>query len=220
MKLKILMVDDHPSMIEGYKIILSYNDLGFEIETTAAYNCESAYEIITNTTNPDVFDLVFLDFSLPPFEARNISSGEDLAMLVKTHLPDSKIVMLTSHTEALILYNIIRNIEPEGLLVKSDFSAEELISAFDIIMKGEIYHSTTVKQNVKELLSKRVYLDHFNRQIITLLAQGIKTKSLPSHLNLSISAIEKRKVQIRDYFNIQNGKDEDIIREAKKLGLI
>jgi two-component system response regulator NreC len=220
MKLKILMVDDHPSMIEGYKIILSYNDLGFEIETTAAHNCESAYEIITNTINPDLFDLVFLDFSLPPFEAKNISSGEDLAMLVKTHLPDSKIVMLTSHTEALILYNIIKNVEPEGLLVKSDFSAEELISAFDLIMKGEIYHSATVKQNVKELLSKRVYLDHFNRQIITLLAQGIKTKSIPSHLNLSISAIEKRKVQIRDYFNIRDGKDEDIIREAKKLGLI
>ncbi|MET0760063.1 MAG: response regulator [Flavobacterium sp.] len=220
MKLKILMVDDHPSMIEGYKIILSYNDLGFEIETTAAHNCESAFEIITNTTNLDFFDLVFLDYSLPPFEAKNISSGEDLAMLVKAHLPNSKIVMLTSHTEALILYNIIRNIEPEGLLVKSDFSAEELISAFDMIMKGEIYHSLTVKQNVKELLSKKVYLDHFNRQIITLLAQGIKTKSLPAHLNLSISAIEKRKVQIRDYFCIQKGNDEDIIREAKKLGLI
>lgn len=214
------MVDDHPSMIEGYKIILSYNDLGFEIETTAAHNCESAFEIITKTTNLDFFDLVFLDYSLPPFEAKNISSGEDLAMLVKTHLPNSKIVMLTSHTEALILYNIIRNVEPEGLLVKSDFSAEELISAFDIIMKGEIYHSLTVKQNVKELLSKKVYLDHFNRQIITLLAQGIKTKSLPTHLNLSISAIEKRKVQIRDYFCIQKGNDEDIIREAKKLGLI
>lgn len=214
------MVDDHPSMIEGYKIILSYNDLGFEIETTAAHNCESAFEIITNTTNLDFFDLVFLDFSLPPFEAKNISSGEDLAMLVKTHLPNSKIVMLTSHTEALILYNIIRNVEPEGLLVKSDFSAEELISAFDIIMRGEIYHSLTVKQNVKELLSKKVYLDHFNRQIISLLAQGIKTKSLPAHLNLSISAIEKRKVQIRDYFCVQKGNDEDIIREARKLGII
>ncbi|HLF52652.1 response regulator [Flavobacterium sp.] len=220
MKLKILMVDDHPSMIEGYKIILSYNDLGFEIETTAAHNCENAFEIITNTTNLDFFDLVFLDYSLPPFEAKNISSGEDLAMLVKTHLPNSKIVMLTSHTEALILYNIIRNVEPEGLLVKSDFSAEELISAFDIIMRGEIYHSLTVKQNVKELLSKKVYLDHFNRQIITLLAQGIKTKSLPAHLNLSISAIEKRKVQIRDYFCVQKGNDEDIIREARKLGII
>lgn len=220
MKVKILMVDDHPSMIEGYKIILSYNNLGFEIETTTAFNCESAYEIITNKSKKVSFDLVFLDYSLPPYEEKNITSGEDLAMLTKTHLPDSKIVMLTSHTEALVLYNILRNVEPAGLLVKSDFTADELLIAFDIIMKGEIYHSVTVKQCMKELLSKKVYLDNFNRQIITLLAQGIKTKSLPNHLNLSISSIEKRKVQIKDYFCIEKGTDEDIIREAKRLGLI
>ena len=73
---------------------------------------------------------------------------------------------------------------------------------------------------MKELLSKKAYLDNFNRQIITLLAQGIKTKSLPNHKNLSISSIEKRKVQIKDYLSIEKGTDEDIIREAKRLGLI
>ncbi len=160
MKLKILMIDDHPSMIEGYKIILSYNTLGFEIETTSAFSCESAYEIITSSKNT-LFDLVFIDYSLPAYEKMNIDSGEDLALLVKTHMPNAKIVMLTSHNEALILYNILRNIEPAGLLVKSDFSADELISAFDIIMKGEIYHSITVKHRMKELLSKKAYLDNF-----------------------------------------------------------
>ena len=219
MKLKILMVDDHPSMIEGYKIILSYNTLGFEIETTSAFSCESAYEIITGSKNA-IFDLVFLDYSLPAYEKMHINSGEDLALLVKTHMPNAKIVMLTSHNEGLILYNMLRNIEPAGLLVKSDFSADELISAFEIIMKGEIYHSTTVKHRMKELLSKKAYLDNFNRQIITLLAQGIKTKSLPNHMNLSISSIEKRKIQIKDNLSIEKGTDEDIIREAKKQGLI
>lgn len=213
------MIDDHPSMIEGYKIILSYNALGFEIETTSVYNCESAYEIITNKKR-NTFDLVFLDYSLPPYEKMNITSGEDIAMLIKTHWPNCKIVMLTSHTEALILYNILRNVEPAGLLVKSDFSADELLVAFDAVMNGHIYHSVTVKECTKELLSKKIYLDNFNRQIITLLSQGIKTKSLPNYMNLSMSSIEKRKVQIKDYFSIEKGTDEDIIREAKRLGLI
>ncbi|WP_300570940.1 response regulator [Flavobacterium sp.] len=219
MKLKILMIDDHPSMIEGYKIILSYNNLGFEIETTSAFNCESAYEIITNKKR-NIYDLVFLDYSLPPYEKMNITSGEDIAMLIKTHWPNCKIVMLTSHTEALILYNILRNVEPAGLLVKSDFSADELLVAFDAVMNGQTYHSITVKECTKELLSKKIYLDNFNRQIITLLSQGIKTKSLPNYMNLSMSSIEKRKVQIKDYFSIEKGTDEDIIREAKRLGLI
>lgn len=219
-KLKILMVDDHPSMIEGYKIILSYNSSGFDIETFAAYNCETAFALITNRTKINNFDLVFLDYSLPPFEEMNIKSGEDLAMLVKTLLPEVKIIMLTSHTESILLYNLIKNIEPAGLLVKSDFSADELLLAFDTIMHGNTYHSDTVKANIKELLSGNKYLDDYNRQIIGLLAQGIKTKNLPNHINLSISAIEKRKVQIRDYFCIKNGNDEDIIREAKSLGFI
>jgi two-component system response regulator NreC len=70
------------------------------------------------------------------------------------------------------------------------------------------------------MFSQKKILDQQNRQIISLLAQGIKTKNLPSYLNISISAIEKRKVNIRYYFNLKKGSDEDIIREAKRLGLV
>jgi two-component system, NarL family, response regulator NreC len=220
MKLNILMVDDHPSIIEGYKIILSYNNLGYDLDIKAAHNCEEVYDIIINTKKKDAFDIVFLDYSLPGYPEKNLKNGEDLALLIRKNHPISKIVMLTSHTESLILYPIIKNVAPQGLLIKSDFSGEELLNAFDAIVDGKIYHSATVENSVKELLSKKIFLDNFNRQIISLLAQGIKTKNLPEYLNLSMSAIEKRKVQMRDYFCIKKGTDEDIIREAKKLGLI
>lgn len=220
MSLKVLMIDDHPTQIEGYKIILTYNNLGLEIETTTAFNCKDAFEIITDSSNSNFFDIVFLDRSMPPYLEKNIKSGEDLALLVKKHIPKSKTVMLTSHAEAFLLYNIVKKIEPDGLLVKSDFSAEELLNAFDMIMNDEVYHSETVKESIKELLSREEYLDSYNRQIITLLSQGIKTKSLPEYLNLSMSAVEKRKSQIKDYFCIEKGSDEDIVREAKRLGFI
>jgi DNA-binding NarL/FixJ family response regulator len=87
-------------------------------------------------------------------------------------------------------------------------------------MDGGSYHSTTVTQNVSELLSKKIYLDSYNRKIISLLAEGIKTKNIPNYMNLSISAVEKRKVQIKDYFGIDKGGDEEIIRKAKEAGLI
>ncbi len=214
------MIDDHPSMIEGYKIILSYNDLGYEIETTSAFNCKDAYDIITNPSKKDYFDIVFLDYSLPSYEEKNIVNGEDLALLVKKYSPSTKIVILTSHIETLILYNIIKKVDPNGLLVKSDFTAEELLKAFEAIINNEIYNSATVKASLKELLSKDNYLDDFNRQMLTLLSQGIKTKNLPQHMNLSMSSIEKRKVQIKLYLGIEKGTDEDVIREAKKRGLI
>jgi two-component system, NarL family, response regulator NreC len=220
MYVKILMVDDHPSMIEGYKIILSYNELGYDVDVTAVHNCEDAYEIISKKGSANNFDLVFLDYSLPPYEKKKIKNGEDLAVLVQKRFPKAKIVILTSHTEAILLYNIIKRVNPEGLLVKSDFTADELLLAFDIIMNGHVYFSNTVRQIIKDLSSNSMYLDTINRSIISLVSQGIKTKSLPGHLNLSLSAVEKRKVFIKEYFGITKGNDEDLIREARKLGLV
>jgi DNA-binding NarL/FixJ family response regulator len=217
MKVKILIIDDHPSMIEGYKVILSLNDFGYEVEVTPAYNCEMALHQIEPNCN---FDIAFVDFNLPAFESRNLNSGIDLAKIIRKVNPNVKIVFLTSHSESIVLYDIITSVNPEGLLVKSDFTADELLVAFDKIIKGDVYRSATVKNNVKELLSNKVYLDDYNRQIISLLSKGIKTKSMPNYINLSMSSIEKRKANIRTFLGIEGGNDEDIINAAKKAGLV
>lgn len=218
--LHILMIDDHPSMIEGYKSILSFNDLGLKITTTPAYNCESAYNIIDTTPVFKAFDFAFVDLSLPPYLEKGIKSGEDLALLIKNKFPNCKIVILTSHAEAFTLDNIQKNIEPNGLLVKSDFTAEEFLLAFEQIYNNHYYTSKTVIENIAELREKNSFLDEKNRKLITLLAEGVKTKNIPHLMDLSISAIDKRKAQIKFYFKIEKGSDEDIIREAKKHGLI
>ena len=70
------------------------------------------------------------------------------------------------------------------------------------------------------MISSAKTLDSYNRQIIILLSQGVKTKNFHEHINLSTSAIEKRKAVIKDYFGIIKGSDEDILREARKQGLI
>lgn len=219
MAMRILMVDDHPTQLDGYKIILSFNSQGIEIETTMAYNCRSAYEIITNPET-EGFEMVFLDLSLPGYPEKELKSGEDLAYVVKDYFPDAKIVMLTSHSESFLLYDIVKRINPSAFMVKSDFTGDELLTAFDAVLNNQIYHSETVSASIQELLSREEYLDTYNRQIITLLAQGVKTKNLPERLNLSMSAVEKRKSQIKDYFSIEKGSDEDIVHAARKLGFI
>jgi len=219
-KLNILMIDDHPSMIEGYKSILSFNDLDYEIQVTPAYNCESAYYLITDIQSKLAYDVVFIDLSLPAFPEQKIYSGHDLATLVRLYMPSSKIIILTSHIEAFVLYKIHREIEPEGFLVKSDFTAEELLNAFNQIIAGNKYRSRTVQQNITELMANDFLLDEHYQQIITLLAQGVKTKNMPEYINITLSAIDKRKAHIKEFFNIEKGSDEDIIKEAKKRGLI
>ncbi|MBC7439893.1 MAG: response regulator transcription factor [Flavobacterium sp.] len=220
MAVKILMIDDHPLQIEGYKSVLSFNAKNLQLQITAAYTCESAYNIITDKTNLPDFDLVFLDRNLPPFKEKNIYSGDDLAQLIKIHLPETKIVVLTSHSEPLMLYNIVKKIAPAGLLVKSDFDGEELLVAFDKILSGETYQSEIVKKTIKLFLEKEMFLDVIDREILGCIAVGTKTVNMPSQLNLSLSAIEKRKSKIKIYFGIDRGSDEDIIKAAKQEGFI
>jgi DNA-binding NarL/FixJ family response regulator len=219
MSFNILMVDDHKTMLTGYKSILEFNDLNLELDVTFSYDCEDAYNIITSS-EASSFDLVFLDRSLPSYPEKKIKSGEDLALLIRKHLPDTKIIMLTSHAEAFVIYDIVHKIRPNGLLIKSDFDGEELLIAFNKILNNETYFSETVTAALKEQIISRGYLDTIDRQIITLLSRGLRNKTIAAELGMSDSAVEKRKVKIKDYLNIYKGNDEDIITECRKFGFI
>ena len=57
----------------------------------------------------------------------------------------------------------------------------------------------------------------FDFQILDLIEKGMKTKDLPSKINLSLSAIEKRKAKIKFYVAGKNVNDEMMIGIVKKL---
>lgn len=218
MELQVLMVDDHPPIIEGYKSILSFNSFGYVLETTAAYSCEAAYNAVTNAKHP--YNIVFLDLTLPSFPEKNLNSGEDLIAVVKKYQPQAKIMILTSHSESIVLYKIMKEHQLDGVLVKSDFQSHDLLNAFDIIVRGGTYYSHTIVKHQKTWDEKSKVMDSYNRQILLLLSQGVKTKNLPDLLHLSKSAIDKRKAIIKQIFGIDKGTDEDILNEARKQGLI
>ena len=65
-------------------------------------------------------------------------------------------MILTSHAEAFLLDKIIKTIEPKGLLVKSDFTADEFLLAFEQMLNNQSYISKTVRENVSELHSQNI----------------------------------------------------------------
>lgn len=220
MQVNLLIVDDHVSIIEGYKSILSYNKFGYIINATTSNSLESAYKILADPTRKIIFDVVLVDFTLPEFPEKGLYTGQDLIAVVREYSPQSKVAILTSHSESLLLYRILTESDPEGILVKSDFTSEEFLEAFHLIMQGENYYTSTVLKQKKELVPGNKIFDHYNRQIIQLLSQGMKTKNIQDQLHLSKSAIDKRKSMIKDILGIDKGTDEDILREARKQGLI
>lgn len=217
---KILIVDDHPSMITGYKTILSHNNLGHEFEFYSENNCKTAYDRISNVTNPISFDLVMLDYSLPSYPEENISNGGDLAVLVHKYLPSAKILIITSHFESVILYNIYLKTQPNGIMVKTDVDDEELLLAYEKIMKGETYFSKTAKKAKAERLLAEGHFDAIDRQIISLLSTGCQIKTIATAIKVSEDTVKKRKSKIKDMLGIDKGNDEDILRECRLLRMI
>jgi len=220
MIVRILMIDDHPGMIEGYKAMLSLNKEQHNIETISAFNCEEAFNLIINPANSSAFDLVFLDYSIPEFPEQKIYNGEDLGVLIRKHLPNAKIIMLTAHFDAIRLYNVVKKIQPNGLLVKSDYKPPHLIEAFEKVLAGETYYTPIVLEKVKEPLFTKGFLDTLDREIIVLLAEGFQIKTIATKMNVSEDTIKKRKSKIKDLLGIEKGSDEDILKECRALGLL
>ena len=217
--MNILIVDDHPFIIQAYKNALDkYSQQGYEFDVTQANNCKSGYDNIMEAKKP--FDVAFFDISMPEYPEKGIYSGEDLASLMKTEMPNCKVILLTMHTELLKINNIIKNINPNGLIIKNDLTFDELIFAFDKIINNESYYSQTVIKLVGQAQYNNIELDAFDKQILFHLSKGVKTKDLPQYIPLSLSAIEKRKLNIREILEVKGGSDIDLINEAKTKGVI
>lgn len=219
MSKSILIVDDHKVTALGYKSILENNDQDLTFIFTTTTSLSEAYSIVTDAINPKTFDLVFLDRSMPAFEEQKIFLGEDLITIIRKNNKNAKVIILTSLTEKFSIYDVIYKNRPDGMMIKSEIDDENLIECVQSILNDQSYHSTLVREALKEEINTKGYFDTIDRQIITLLSQGFRNATIADKLGLSASAVEKRKSRIKDYLNV-TGNDEEIIKESRRLGYI
>jgi len=219
-KSHILIVDDHPFIIQGYKnAITRYKPDEFEFFIEQANDCKSGYDIITNPETKD-FDIAFLDISMPAYEEKGMFSGEDLAKLLNKYMPNCKIILLTMYTELLKIKNIIDTINPNGLVIKNDLTFDELLFGFDIVIKNEIYYSQSIQKMMDLDQSETIEIDLFDKQILFHLSKGTKTKEITQYIPISLEAIEKRKLSLKKRLDLKDESDIELVREAKKRGLL
>lgn len=221
-RIKILMIDDHPMIIEGYQntLIFSKKDTQ-ELDIDIANNCDQAIKCMDAAVKHESpYNLLFIDISLPPSTNGSMTSGEDLAVYARKVLPNTKIIILTMFNESYRIHNIMRNIDPEGFLIKSDLTSSELASAFQAVLYNPPFYSATVNKQIRKTITSDVFIDEKNRKILYLLSQGVKTKNLAAHLDISLSAVEKRKKHLKILFSVEDGQDESLLKEARDKGFI
>ena len=86
-KLRILVVDDEPSVGNAVKLLLKID--GHEVEATNSGKAALAI------FKPGRFDLVFTDFTMPGM------NGDQLAAAIKADAPSQPVVMITAHAGTL-----------------------------------------------------------------------------------------------------------------------
>ena len=219
--LNLLIVDDHPMIVDGYCAIFNNLVEGYNFNIYCAYNSEEAFKIIDqNSKLKNKIDIALIDVSLPPYKEEKILCGGDLAKVFKEKYPSSKVIMITMHDEGMIIDKIITKVNPEGFINKSDVGFDTFSKVFEIILGGEKFISKTINNSIKELNNKKFGFDSIDYEIISLLEKGIKTKDLPNYIPITLSAIEKRKTKIKFQVLNHSGKDEELIEKIKKLKLI
>jgi DNA-binding NarL/FixJ family response regulator len=219
-KNNILIVDDHPFIIQAYKnAITRYNPEQYEFFISEAKDCQTAYYVITNPeTSP--FDIAFLDISMPSYDEKGIFSGEDLAQLLHQYMPNCKIILLTMYTELLKIRTIIDAIHPLGLVIKNDLTFDELLIGFHKVIHNEVYYSKSIQEMLEQSEYETLEIDLFDKQILFHISKGTKTKDIPQYIPISLSAIEKRKMNLKILLEVKDQSDIELVKEAKKRGIL
>ncbi|MEI7941616.1 MAG: response regulator [Candidatus Riflemargulisbacteria bacterium] len=215
--MNVLLVDDHPMTVDGYVLALSKRTAKFSIPVfDSAFTCEQAYHLIEKAKYG--YDIAIIDLDVPECIAPPIASGKELSLVLSTKMPQTKIIIITAHTELITVYDIWKCLRPDGLVIKNDLTPIGLLKIVEEVIGGESYKSPTVEKCIREIWKKELIVEDYNRQIIQYLALGIRIKDLHEVISLSQGAIQKRIVKINSVFEVTD--KEGLLREVKRLGFI
>ena len=214
----LLIVDDHPMISEAYEAIIKSNLSSYNSCFYKAINCEIAYNQIEEIFNKNqTIDIAILDLSIPVYKIKKILSGLDLGIFIKSKFPKCKIIIITHHKDGFLLNKVFKLLNPQAIINKGDVDNDIFSKVFNKILEGKTFLSETINKSIIEFNDSNFKLDEIDYMILDLIEKGIKTKELPNHIQLSLSAIEKRKAKIKFYIAGKKVRDDDMIKIGDML---
>ncbi len=197
-KARILIVDDHPIVRRGLRELVQDEE---DLEVCAeASDVNSALDAVSASA-PDVIvvDLV-------------LKEGHGLALIEEVHsrAPHIKMLVSSMHDEMLYAERALR-CGASGYISKQE-SPEKIIDALRDVLRGEIYVSKQVSAQLLHRLSDGQSLDQdpvsrlTNREleVFEFIGQGLSTKQIARHLQISKKTVEAHREGIKVKLNLAN----------------
>jgi DNA-binding NarL/FixJ family response regulator len=217
--LRLLLVDDHPIIVEAYSNSIQHfeaNNEGYKFHIDKALCCDSA--LLALKEHP--YDIVFLDLRLPASKDGKYQSGKDLSLFVKKNFKNTKIIIITGHYDVLLLGTLLQNLNPDGLLFKGDVGSNTCADALISVLFNIPFYSATILKLLRQKMASNIILSKTDKLLLNELAKGTKTKDLTKVLPLSIGGVEKRKRHLKEVFNSSKKNDSELIQAAIDKGFI
>lgn len=209
--MNILLADDHLMALEGYKAILNHSDCHY----LQAANCEEIHTLITAGNTPDV---AVIDHDMPSYPEQNLETGAEAALWIRQSAPECKIILITAHEEALLLYAMHRKVRPDALIVKSDFTT----AMFRMLVLEDIadlpYLSLKAQKAIRGVANRTTLLDPVNRELLMYLSHGFKIVQIEDFVGLSASGIQKRVSKMLQEFGASNS--QELVMRVKNEGFL
>lgn len=200
--IKILLVDDHPMVRTGLRLMMEQQKL-FDPIITEADNGETALkEILTGKYN-----IIFLDISLPKMDGisvikQAIDKGNKTPILV-----------ITMHNEEYIVKQVV-DAGAFGYLIKN-CGIEELTKAIRIILDGGFYFCNEASQslltkrfrNPKPIQRDSIFLNRLTereKQVLKCIAGEMTNTEIAKVLNISIRTVEVHRAKIITKLEVKN----------------
>ena len=218
---RILAVDDHEMTTLGYKYILEGADFeGFTVKVDIAKSFQMGQEKIEQSASGLSYTIILLDIQLFPAKAKETRSGEDLGILARKLVPDSKIVYMSSFSDGYRISSIFKSVNPDGYMVKSEIDEKSLLTMVTTVSQGRPYYTASALEIVRKNMTNTIEVDEVDKKILYYLSIGTRTKDISPLIAASVATVESRKRQLKSLFGVESGNDLALIEEARERGFI
>jgi len=205
-KINILIVDDHPMVLEGMKALLSNFDY-----ITVSGTATNAYDAMAMLKAQPV-DIVIVDINLPEV------SGIELTAKIKKEFPAIKILAMSTFKERSYISQMIKN-GASGYLVKSA-SKEEIEAAILGANEGKLYLSLDINsiELNPEIAPDVPVVSRREKEVLQLIVDGLTNPQIAEKLFISLHTVDSHRKNLLAKFNVNN--TASLIRVAIKNNLV
>lgn len=211
-KIRVLLVDDHPIVLQGLKSHLSAIEQ-ILIVGEAADGREAVEK--ARRLAPDV---VLMDISLPRM------NGLDAARALQEQVPQARIIALSMHGNKEYVQEMIR-CGARGYILKTA-SPFDLVRAIETVHRGDTFFSAEVSQALlNDYVHKRrrggetgeTRLSAREEEVLLLIAEGLTNKEISQRLFISVRTVETHRERMMHKLDIHTA--SGLTRYALESGL-